>query len=280
MRFPLRYGVFGFLWAVSALAEPSVGVFKQYAEGLSGEPAAFTWGLGGIWFTEPAANRIGVLREDGTIQEFAVPTANAGLVAIAATYTAEGDLVWFTEASANRIGRVSPDGAITEFPVPTPASQPWGIAADLIGEQVWFTERAGNAVARIASDGTITEYKISTPGVLPTAIALAGVNLGYDVWVALSSRNSIGRIPRLVMTPSRRSRSPIRAASLFRSPGRPTADSGSRSARETGSGVPGKTARWRNSIFPREAGRPVFRPTHRVASSCGSPRQVRTGSAR
>jgi len=194
MRLPLLCWLVVFSLTGSALAGPSVGVYKRYGTELTGEPAAFAWGLGEIWFTEPTANRIGVLGADGTIRELAVPTPNAGLVGIATTYTDEGVVAWFTESSANRIGRVSPDGAITEFPVPTPASEPWGIVADLIGDQVWFTEREGNAVARIDPDGTITEYRIPTAGVSPTAITLVGVNLGYDVWVASSARNSVARL--------------------------------------------------------------------------------------
>jgi virginiamycin B lyase len=170
-------------------------VFKSYGTGLTAPPAAFAFGDGDLWFTEPTANRIGHLRIDRTLEEFHIPTPDAGVVGIAATFTASGTYVWFTESSANRIGRIAPDGTITEFPVPTPSSQPWGIANDIFSEQIWFTERAGNAVATIDVDGAITERRIPTPGVSPTEIAFVGVAGGEDVWIASSARNSVGRLP-------------------------------------------------------------------------------------
>jgi virginiamycin B lyase len=153
------------------------------------------YGFGEIWFTEPAANRIGVLRSSGQYEEFEVPTPDSGLAGITASLFDASSLVWFTESKANRIGRIAPDGTITEFPVPTPSSEPWGIATDVLGSEVWFSERAANAIARVDSAGNINEFPIPTPGVFPTAITMLGVNAGYDIWVTSPARNSVGHLP-------------------------------------------------------------------------------------
>jgi virginiamycin B lyase len=183
--------------AISALCggEPSLGVFKRHVGAVTGPPTAVAYGFGEIWFTEPTANRIGVLRSSGKYEEFEVPTPDSGLAGIAAALVDAGSLVWFTESKANRIGRIAPDGTITEFPVPTPSSEPWGIATDVLGTEVWFSERAANAIARIDSAGNIREFPIPTPGVFPTAITMLGVNAGYDIWVTSPARNSVGHLP-------------------------------------------------------------------------------------
>src|SRR4029077_9616449 len=84
---------------------------------------------------------------DGTVSEFAVPTANSQPGSLAAG--PDGN-VWFTEQNGNKIGRMSPAGAILdEFTIPTPNGGPGAIAAGP-DQALWFTERQTNQIGRVA----------------------------------------------------------------------------------------------------------------------------------
>src|SRR5262249_43955700 len=134
------------------------GTVTEFA-GVTNLPQAIARGPdGNVWFTEyanacnalycTAANAtIGKITPDGTITEFAVPTAESFLYAI--TAGPDGN-VWFTESqggvlglppAGGKIARITPAGVITEFDTPTMASAPAGIAAGADGN-LWFTESA------------------------------------------------------------------------------------------------------------------------------------------
>src|SRR5438105_15865799 len=57
-----------------------------------------TFGRGGWWFTEFAANKVGRLGPSGNVVEFAIPTASSGPLGIA--YDGLSDAIWFTEFNA------------------------------------------------------------------------------------------------------------------------------------------------------------------------------------
>ena len=59
---------------------------------------------GALWFTEYQAHRIGRITTDGTIDEFALPTAECGPFGIAA---GPDGALWFTETNTDRIGRIT-----------------------------------------------------------------------------------------------------------------------------------------------------------------------------
>jgi len=54
-----------------------------------------------LWFTEPGANQIGAITEQGQITEYPIPTPNGMPWDIA---TLDG--IWFTERAANRFGHL------------------------------------------------------------------------------------------------------------------------------------------------------------------------------
>jgi virginiamycin B lyase len=56
---------------------------------------------GNVWFTEPAANQIGVITPDGQITEYQVPTPNSQPAGI--TTGPDGN-IWFTELGSSQIG--------------------------------------------------------------------------------------------------------------------------------------------------------------------------------
>lgn len=99
-----------------------------------------------LWITEPGINKIARMTATGSVTQYTVPTANAGLDRITYGY----DLaLFFTESTANKIGRITTAGAITEYTVPTAASKPTGItpcSGSPCGTHggLWFTETAAN----------------------------------------------------------------------------------------------------------------------------------------
>src|SRR5207244_3521099 len=109
-------------------------------------PRALTLGIdGSLWFTEEFANQIGRLAADGTITEFAVPTAQSHPRSIVATPDGR---VWFTEFIGNQIGSVGLDGEVTEIGGLSDASHPIDLAIGADGN-LWFTEGTGNRIGRL-----------------------------------------------------------------------------------------------------------------------------------
>ncbi|MDE1852852.1 MAG: cupredoxin domain-containing protein [Thaumarchaeota archaeon] len=64
---------------------------------------------GDAWFAEQNANRIGVLRPDGTMTEYIVPTGSSFPSELA--IDGQGR-VWFTEGTANRLGMIDPSAPL------------------------------------------------------------------------------------------------------------------------------------------------------------------------
>ncbi|MEA2298866.1 MAG: virginiamycin lyase [Solirubrobacteraceae bacterium] len=159
---------------------------QQYAIPGGATAAALVYGPdGALWFTEPAADRIGRATTGGMFSDYALAP---GRHPVGIALGPDGAL-WFTEAAGSRIGRITTAGVIAEFPV-TPGSQPVGIATGPDGA-LWFTELAGDRVGRIAVDGTVGEYALPTPGAHPVAIT-AGP--GGALWFTESGAGRIGLI--------------------------------------------------------------------------------------
>ncbi len=57
---------------------------------------------GNLWLTEQGANKIARITTSGTLTEYTIPTAGAGLVGIA--LGPDGN-IWFCENTTNKIGK-------------------------------------------------------------------------------------------------------------------------------------------------------------------------------
>lgn len=174
----------------------SVSVALTCAHVAMGEAGAIlSVGHGDVWFTEPAAHRIGEIKPGGVVRWFQVPTAHSEPGSLSAGPHGE---IWFTEPETRKIGRISPNGVISEFSVPLPpanppATGPFGIGApptspELPGPgtitaglegDLWFTDGGGSdgvssvyggQIDRITADGTISEYQIPSPSSEPICI--------------------------------------------------------------------------------------------------------------
>ncbi len=149
-----------------------------------------------LWFTEYDGNRIGRLDVSSPtpIQEFPVPTFNAGPLGIAAGpgATAGTTDMWFTEHLANKIGRIDANGLITEYLLPTSDSGPTAIVAGTVANQtvMYFTESKGGKIGRITASGRITEYVIPTLNSGPADITPDAVAGG--VWFSERTAGKLG----------------------------------------------------------------------------------------
>lgn len=92
---------------------PSTGAVTQFTIPTAGAQAAYI-SAGpdtATWFTETHGNKIGRITTAGSIQEWPIPTANAGATAInyCTTQCPPHGGVWFSETAANKIGKfISP----------------------------------------------------------------------------------------------------------------------------------------------------------------------------
>ncbi len=143
---------------------------------------------GDIWFTERLTNRIGVLRGDGSIKEFQIPTP--GGYALGVDFDQKGNL-WFAERYGNRIGWITPEGAITEIEMPKPDSEPRTVYVDKRG-RVWYTAREANEIGYYD-----TENKKFVHLIIPTKQArAAGIAEAKDgsIYFVEMVGNKIARI--------------------------------------------------------------------------------------
>jgi virginiamycin B lyase len=158
------------------------GAAPQY---LANAPAAST-----MAFTDSGRNAIGTITTAGVVSgPFTVPTANAGVSAIA---LGPDQNMWFCETAASKIGRFNTqtDTVDEEIPLPAGASP-----ADIIqgpDGAMWFTENyaAGPKLGRIAvSNGAFTEFPLTG------AKSVAGLYLALDgnFYIADPGSNAIGR---------------------------------------------------------------------------------------
>jgi streptogramin lyase len=155
----------------------SAGQVTEFAGSLSGDPQDIAVGWdGALWFTEPAADRIGRITTAGQLTEYAVTSQPTALTA------AYDGAVWFTAKHA--VGRIALDGTATAVKTNTP--QPGAIALGADGA-LWFARN--NGVGRISTLGVVTGY--STPSQQPTALA-AGVD--GAMWFADAKHATLGRI--------------------------------------------------------------------------------------
>jgi len=79
--------------------------FAPHGLGTSGAEGITAGPDGNMWFAERYANRIGRITPSGVINEFLVPTPDAGLSYI--VKGPDGNL-WFTEFNASQVAKISP----------------------------------------------------------------------------------------------------------------------------------------------------------------------------
>ena len=148
---------------------------------------------GAIWFTENLKNRIGRITVDGTMTEYAIPTAASEPRGIR---PGPDGALWFAESAAGvrKLGRIDPDTkVITEFPLPSGSHVPWDVVAGPDGA-VWFSEvGAGGAIGRMTTGGTVTdEFPVGGDLYLPMNLTAGSDG---NIWFTRPAPpGSIGRV--------------------------------------------------------------------------------------
>ena len=156
------------------------------------QPAGITKTASALFFTEEAGNKVGVLTQNATIQDFALP--NAGSKPLSITTDKNGNL-WLTEFGGGRIAQFLPSTyGFVECTLPTtysPAPTPWGIAAGPDGN-LWVTDPASNGIWAIAPGcGSFAFYSLKTANAGPESIT---VGPNGALWFVETNANQIGTI--------------------------------------------------------------------------------------
>jgi streptogramin lyase len=144
-----------------------------------------------LWFTEEAADKIGILNLNATVTDFPVPTANAQPLSI--VLGQDGNL-WFTEFGAAKIGTVSQAGvSFIECVLPpqnasTPT--PFGITAGPDGN-LWVTDPGSNGIWRVTTGCSATFFSLTTPMAGPQSIT-TGPN--GAIWFLETAANKVAEI--------------------------------------------------------------------------------------
>ncbi len=157
------------------------------------QPAGIVRTQTALWFTEEAANKIGILNQTATITDYPLP--NPGSKPLSLTVGQDGNL-WLTEFGGGRIAKFNVGTlGFTECTLPpqtgaTPT--PFGIAAGQDGN-LWVTDPASNGIWVIQPGcGMYAFYPIATPNADPQAIT---VGPDTALWFVEAGVDKIGRIP-------------------------------------------------------------------------------------
>lgn len=145
--------------------DPRTGTFDQFKlPTADAKPCGLVVdGAGQVWFSMRNAGKIGLIHEDGSIQEFATDNRHGGPFFLAADK--RGD-IWFSELFSNRVGRFEPKTRTFEyFELPGKDAFPAGIALDSKGN-LWFAQQGSNVVGVIVRTD-LSYLAGETPGAGP-----------------------------------------------------------------------------------------------------------------
>jgi streptogramin lyase len=156
-------------------------------------PAGITKTSTSLFFTEKAADKIGVLSSTATITEYALPQPNSEPLNI--TLGQDGN-IWLTEFGGDRIAQFNLTNAgFTQCTLPvqvgTTTPTPFGIAAGPDGN-LWVTDPASNGIWRIAPGcGTFAFFPLATANAGPQNIT---VGANGALWFTEYNVDQIGEI--------------------------------------------------------------------------------------
>jgi virginiamycin B lyase len=157
------------------------------------QPAGITKTSSSLFFTERAADKIGVLGTAGTITEYTLPEANSQPLNI---ILGQDGNIWLTEFGNDRIAQfnLSTTG-FTECTLPiqvgTTTPTPFGIAAGADGN-LWVTDPASNGIWRVAPGcGSYAFFPLATANAGPQNIT---VGSNGALWFTEYNVDQIGEI--------------------------------------------------------------------------------------
>ena len=137
--------------------------------------------LDSLWFTIPAANRVGKITMTGVVTTMPVTTAPPASTtgtnpSIGAITDGDDGNLWITQNSDGKITRLTTSGVATAFALPSANAQPSSITPGPDGS-LWIGNGTGNALIKfvglgVKSTPVITEFTIPIAGAMPTSVAL------------------------------------------------------------------------------------------------------------
>lgn len=168
MWFTLANANGGYLLSVSMS-----GVFTAHKLPTNNPGGVTTGPDGNIWYSDN--NVIGKYELNGTITQYAVPTANSSPRGL---FAGSDGKLWFAEFAANKIASITTGGTISEFPV---SSAPFGQPAEIDGH-IWY--QAQNQLVRSTWRGGVSSVPLAD---------LPGGVLGDRgrIWVTFQDFNQI-----------------------------------------------------------------------------------------
>lgn len=156
------------------------------------EPAGITKTSSALFFTEEAADKLGVLSVSATITEYPLPVANSQPLEL--TLGQDGN-IWLTEYAGGRIAEFNLSNAgFTECTLPIQTAvtpTPYGIAAGPDGN-LWVTDPASNGIWRVAPGcGSFGFFPLKTANAAPQNIT---VGPNGALWFTEFNADQIGEI--------------------------------------------------------------------------------------
>ena len=137
--------------------------------------------LDSLWFTIPAANRVGKITMTGVVSTMPVTTAPPASTtgtnpSIGAITAGDDGNLWITQNADGKITRLTTAGVATAFALPSANVQPSSITPRP-DSSLWIGNGTGNALIQFVVPGVkstpvITQFTIPTAGAMPTSVAM------------------------------------------------------------------------------------------------------------
>ena len=187
----LAFGEDGTLW-VAAGQLPAIDQLpaggpprRFFLPGRPSKPVAIVASGTSLWIAQPFGEAIARRAADGHVEEYPLPTADAGPSSLAA---APDGSVYFTEQQAGKVGRIDTSGDIQEFALPDAGAGPDAATVVPIPAppggaptyQVWFAERVAGRLGRLdPATGTVQEFPLPAGVTCPDTLAEATSGMLY-----------------------------------------------------------------------------------------------------
>jgi virginiamycin B lyase len=171
--------------------DPSYPTPREFAMPTGAGPTAMGTGSDNtLWVAEATANKIARIGQTFTLTEYPLPSANAGITAIATAGTTldAPNVVYLAEAGVNKIAGVTSSGIVTEYTIPSANSGVNAITTD--GVNVWFTEPNTNKIGEMSPSGAFIEYTVPTQSAGLAGISTASA--GSGIYFTEENANKIG----------------------------------------------------------------------------------------
>ncbi len=163
--------------------------------------------LESLWFTIPAANRVGRITMAGVVTTMPVTTAppastTGNNISIGAITAGDDGNLWITQNADGKVTRLTTAGVATAFALPSATSQPSSITPGP-NSSLLIGDSTGNALVQFVVPGVkstpvITQFAIPTASSMPTSVATGADGSAWFTNVVIATPGSttlqVGRV--------------------------------------------------------------------------------------